>query len=70
MVRVVVSGIPRGYHYPRPDGNWLQEKHIRQIKAISPEIELFEMSANQVMNHQGVLKGFDVLLAEGGNRDH
>ncbi len=70
MVRVVVSGIPRGYHYPRPDGNWLQEKHITQIKALSPEIELLEIPANQVMNHKGVLKGFDVLLAEGGNRDH
>ena len=37
-IRVVVSGIPRGYQFPRPDGNWLQERHRRRILETSPDI--------------------------------
>ena len=65
-IRVAVSGIPRGYQFPRQDLNWLQEKHIKQIKSISPEIELIEVPPNKVP----VDADFEVVLAEGGNRTH
>ncbi|MBN2336332.1 D-2-hydroxyacid dehydrogenase [Candidatus Bathyarchaeota archaeon] len=65
-IRVAVSGIPRGYQYPRPDGNWLQEKHRRQILGVSPEIELIEVPADKVTGDEHA----DVVLAEGGNRTH
>ena len=66
MIRIAVSGIPRGYHFPRPDGNWLSEKHKEQILSISSKIELTEVPADKV----GDAPDFDVLLAEGGNRTH
>ena len=66
MIRIAVSGIPRGYHFPRPDGNWLSEKHKEQILSISSEIELTEVPAHKVSD----APDFDVLLAEGGNRVH
>lgn len=66
MIRIAVSGIPRGYHSPRPDGNWLSEKHKEQILSISSEIELTEIPAHKVSD----APDFDVLLAEGGNRVH
>lgn len=65
-IRVAVSGIPRGYQYPRPDLNWLQEKHVQQIRAISPEIELIEVPPNRVPKDPD----YEVVLAEGGNRTH
>lgn len=65
-IRVAVSGIPRGFQYPKDDLNWLQEKHIEQIKAISPEIELVEIPPDKVPDDPG----FEVVLAEGGNRTH
>ena len=63
-VRVVVSGIPRGYQFPRPDGNWLQEKHRRSILETSPDIELIEVPADRVKGDEEA----EVVLAEGGNR--
>jgi phosphoglycerate dehydrogenase-like enzyme len=65
-IKVAVSGIPRGYQFPRADLNWLQEKHIAQIKAVSPEIELIEVPPNMVPDDVD----FEVVLAEGGNRTH
>ena len=65
-IRVAVSGIPRGYQYPKPDLNWLQEKHIKQIKSISTEIELIEIPPDQVPDNAD----YEVVLAEGGNRTH
>jgi phosphoglycerate dehydrogenase-like enzyme len=65
-IRVAVSGIPRGYHYPREDGNWLQAKHREQILAISPSIDLVEIPAHRVAD----VTGIEVLLAEGGNHVH
>jgi len=65
-IRVAVSGIPRGYHFPREDGNWLQERHRQQILAISPTIDLVEIPAHRVAG----VKGIEALLAEGGNRVH
>ena len=69
-MRVVVSGVPRGYQTPRPDGNWLQEEHIRRIEALSPEIKLVEMPQGEVHEACEKVEGVDVLLAEGGNRIH
>jgi phosphoglycerate dehydrogenase-like enzyme len=65
-IEVAVSGIPRGYHFPREDGNWLQEKHRERILAICPAIDLVEIPAHRVANVRSV----EVLLAEGGNRVH
>lgn len=65
-IRVAVSGIPRGYQFPRDDLNWLQEKHIKQILNISPKIELVEIPPNKVPNEPD----FEIVLAEGGNRTH
>ena len=65
-IKIAVSGIPRGYHFPRPDGNWLQKKHKEQILAVSPGIELVEIPAHEVNEIQDI----QVLLAEGGNRVH
>ena len=65
-IRVAVSGIPRGYQFPRPDGNWLQEKHRRRILETSPDIELIEVPADRVKGDDKA----EVVLAEGGNRTH
>ncbi len=65
-IRVVVSGIPRGYQFPRPDGNWLQERHRRRILETSPDVELIEAPADQVKGDEEA----EVALAEGGNRTH
>jgi phosphoglycerate dehydrogenase-like enzyme len=65
-IRVAVTGIPRGYHFPRPDGNWLQKTHKERILAISSDIELVQIPAHAVKGVEGI----EVLLAEGGNRVH
>ncbi len=65
-LNVAVSGIPRGYQFPREDGNWLRETHRKQILDISPRIRLVEIPAHQVKEVEGI----EVLLAEGGNRIH
>ncbi len=67
-LRVAVSGIPRGYHFPRPDGNWLTEQHRARIQALSPAVELVEVPANAV--NTADLTGCEVVMAEGGNRTH
>lgn len=69
MIRVAVSGIPRGYQFPRPDGNWLQEKHRRQILTVSPKIELVELPETIVHGMKSV-GGIEVALTEGGNTTH
>jgi phosphoglycerate dehydrogenase-like enzyme len=65
-IRVAVSGIPRGYQFPRSDLNWLQEKHINKIRSISPDIELIEIPPDKVP----IDSDFEIVLAEGGNRNH
>lgn len=66
VLNVAVSGIPRGYQFPRQDGNWLSDKHKKQILSLSSDIELFEIPAHKVNN----VSGIEVVLAEGGNRVH
>lgn len=65
-LNIAVSGIPRGYQFPLPDGNWLAPHHRRQILAISSRIRLLEIPAHEVAEVEGI----EVLLAEGGNRVH
>ena len=65
-LKIAVSGIPRGYRYPRADGNWLGENHRKQILGVSPKIQLVEIPAHRVTEVEGV----EILLAEGGNRVH
>ncbi|MEM7112776.1 MAG: D-2-hydroxyacid dehydrogenase [Chloroflexota bacterium] len=67
-INVAVSGIPRGYHFPREDSNWLQPHHREQITAVSPRINLIEIPAHAVKTAD--LSQIDVVLAEGGNRIH
>jgi D-2-hydroxyacid dehydrogenase (NADP+) len=69
-VKVVVSGVPRGYQMPRPDGNWLQEKHKRRIEAVSLDVELIEMPQVEVHGVKGMVEGVEALMVEGGNRVH
>jgi phosphoglycerate dehydrogenase-like enzyme len=69
IIKVAVSGIPRGYQFPLQYGNWLQEKHKEKIRAISPNIELVEIPAYNSLNNPNV-EGVEILLAEGGNRTH
>jgi phosphoglycerate dehydrogenase-like enzyme len=65
-LKIAVSGIPRGFQFPRPDGNWLGDGHRKQILYISPRIELLEIPAHRVPDVDGI----EILLAEGGNRVH
>ena len=65
-IKVAVSGIPRGLQDPRPDGNWLTLEHRTRLQDINPEVELHEVPAHKVKDNMG----FEVVLAEGGNRTH
>lgn len=65
-VKVAVSGVPRGLQNPRPDGNWLTEEHKDRIRGVSREVELVEVPVQKVRS----AGGFQVVLAEGGNRTH
>jgi phosphoglycerate dehydrogenase-like enzyme len=65
-IKVAVSGIPRGYQFPRPGLNWLQPKHVEKIKNISPDIELIEVPPDKVPE----IHDYEVVLVEGGNRIH
>ncbi len=67
---VAVSGIPRGYHYPAADGNWLLPHHLEQIKSVSPAIRLVEIPASKVRQTDIDSLNVEVLLGEGGNREH
>lgn len=69
-MKVVVSGVPRGYQTPEPDGSWLQEKHRRKIEAVSIDLELVEMPQRIVRKIKSKIGDVEVLLAEGGNRVH
>jgi len=64
-MRVVVSGVPRGYQTPRPDGNWLQEEHRRRIEALSPDIELVEMPRARCIS--GLLEEKEPVLDPSGD---
>jgi phosphoglycerate dehydrogenase-like enzyme len=69
-MKVVVSGVPRGYQTPEADGSWLQDKHRRKIEAVSKDIELVEMPQRIVHKINGKIGDVEVILAEGGNRVH
>jgi phosphoglycerate dehydrogenase-like enzyme len=69
MIRVAVSGIPRGYQFPRSDGNWLLDKHREQILSVSPEVELLELP-EPVVHRMEIVEGIEILFGEGGNKTH
>jgi len=69
LIRVAVSGIPRGYQFPLSDGNWLKEKHRSQILSISPQIELVELP-EAIVHGMKRVEDVEVLLGEGGNHTH
>ena len=35
VLKVAISGIPRGYQFPRSDGNWLTDYHKEKILSLS-----------------------------------
>jgi phosphoglycerate dehydrogenase-like enzyme len=68
---VAVSGIPRGYHYPAADGNWLLPHHLEQIHMVAPGIRLVEIPAARKVSETDIAAmNIEVLLGEGGNREH
>jgi phosphoglycerate dehydrogenase-like enzyme len=69
LIRVAVSGIPRGYQFSQPDGNWMLEEHRKQIQAVSPEVELVELP-ERVVHDLDAVEGVEVALTEGGNATH
>ena len=70
QINVAVSGIPRGYHFPLENGNWLQEHHKQQILSVSPRINLVEIPAREVQEVNFEELKIEAVLAEGGNRTH
>ncbi len=70
VIKILVSGIPRGYQSPCLDGNWLTETHKEQICSISSDIELIEIPASMIKGLEGSLKDFEIAFVEGGNRIH
>jgi phosphoglycerate dehydrogenase-like enzyme len=69
MIRVAVSGIPRGYQFPRSDGNWLLDRHREQILAVSSEVKLLELPETAVHGME-IVEGIEILFGEGGNTTH
>jgi phosphoglycerate dehydrogenase-like enzyme len=69
MIRIAVSGIPRGYQFSRSDSNWLLDRHRDQILAVSPEVELLELPETAVHGME-IVEGIEVLFGEGGNTTH
>lgn len=69
-IKILVSGIPRGYQFPYPDGNWLTEAHKDKIHSISPDIELIEMPPSMIYELSGKVEGIEIAFVEGGNRIH
>jgi phosphoglycerate dehydrogenase-like enzyme len=67
-MRIAVSGIPRGFQFPRADGNWLSEAHRAQILAAAPGSELIEVPAVAAKNFDA--GGVEVFFVEGGNTVH
>jgi phosphoglycerate dehydrogenase-like enzyme len=66
-VHIVVAGVPRGYQNPDPDGRWLREHHIEQIKAVSPRIRLVHTTRDEL--DRGIVPevGAEILLLEAGD---
>ena len=58
-IKVLISGIPRGYQFPRSDGNWLLDPHKEQITSISSEIELIEVPPHRIQESAEKLKHID-----------
>jgi phosphoglycerate dehydrogenase-like enzyme len=69
LIRVAISGIPRGHQSPRLDGNWLTEKQRQRILSVSSKIELRELP-EQVVHDMEWVEGVEVALVEGGNYTH
>ncbi|RMF94132.1 MAG: hypothetical protein D6736_00600, partial [Nitrospinota bacterium] len=63
-MKVLVTGVPRAYQSPTPGGYWLTEAHKAQIKAVSPQIELIELSRAEMEALPGPLPGIEVVLIE------
>nr|AIA16406.1 D-isomer specific 2-hydroxyacid dehydrogenase, NAD binding domain protein [uncultured bacterium] len=67
-MKILVRGIPRGYQFPRADGNWLQPKHRAQILSAVPGADLLEIPAERVTGVD--LDGIEIGFVEGGNAVH
>ena len=55
MVRVVVSGIPRGYHVSHPDENWLQE----ELGALKEMSYLINVGGGRIVNEPPMINAIE-----------
>ncbi len=62
-IKILVSGIPRGYQSPRLDGNWLTEAHKEQICSISSDIELIEIPPSMIKDLDESLGDIEIAFA-------
>lgn len=67
LIQVVVAGVPRGYQNPEPDGRWLREHHIEQIKAVSPRVRLLHTTRDELDQDMLPAVGAEILLLEAGD---
>ena len=67
LVHVIVAGVPRGYQNPEPDGRWLRDHHIEQIKAVSPRVRLLHTTRDELDQDILPMTGAEVLLLEAGD---
>lgn len=67
-LRIAVSGIPRGFQFQKPDGNWLSAEHVRKIRDVVSDVELIEIPAREIKTNEEMIEGIEILLVEGGSR--
>ncbi len=67
IIHIVVAGVPRGYQNPEPDGRWLRDHHIEQIKAVSPRVRLLQTTRDELDENILPMVGAEVLLLEAGD---
>ncbi|MEZ4521952.1 MAG: hypothetical protein R3A46_09975 [Thermomicrobiales bacterium] len=67
IIHIVIAGVPRGYQNPDPDGRWLREHHIEQIKAVSPRVRVLHTTRDELDENILPMVGAEVLLLEAGD---
>jgi len=68
-VKVVVAGVPRSYQSPHPDGTWLTNAHIEQIRAVSPLVELIHSNRVELEFASTSSLDAEVLLIEASGKE-
>lgn len=65
-LRIVAVGVPRSYQEPLPDGRWLTPRHVADILAVSPRIELIHTTRDELDAGLVPEPGPEVVLSELG----